>query len=375
MNDAAAAFARSVVAPRVRAMDAAAKLDGEVVRGLFAGGFMGVEVPEAAGGAGAGFLSACLVIEELAKVDAAVAVCADVQNTLVNNVFAMWGSDAQRARWQPRLAADTVGSFALSEPGSGSDAFALKTHAVREGGPGGDWRLSGSKLWITNAAEAGVFIVFATVDPAAGYKGITAFIVERGAAGFTVGRPEDKLGIRASSTCPLALDGVRVPASAVLGEVGRGYKIAIEILNEGRIGIAAQMLGIAQGAFDVTLPYLFERKQFGSRIGDFQGMQHQYAQAAVDIEAARLLTYNAARRKMAGLPFAMEAAMAKLNASQVAERVSSKCIEWMGGVGFTKEYPQEKFWRDSKIGALYEGTSNVQLQTIGKFFSAPFSQK
>lgn len=367
MKDAAAAFSRTVIAPRVRSMDAAAKLDSEVVRGLFDGGFMGVEVPEAAGGSGAGFLSACLVIEEIAKVDAAVAVCADVQNTLVNNVFAMWGSEAQRARWQPRLATDTVGSFALSEPGSGSDAFALKTRAVREAD--GSWRLSGSKLWITNAAEAGVYIVFATVDPTAGYKGITAFIVERGAAGFTVGRPEDKLGIRASSTCPLALDGVRVPADAVLGEVGRGYKIAIEILNEGRIGIAAQMLGIAQGAFDATIPYLFERKQFGSRIGDFQGIQHQYAQAAVDIEAARLLTYNAARRKMAGLPFAKEAAMAKLTASQVAERVSSKCIEWMGGVGFTKEYPQEKFWRDSKIGALYEGTSNVQLQTIAKFFA------
>jgi alkylation response protein AidB-like acyl-CoA dehydrogenase len=278
LRSAAAAFARSAVLPHVRAMDAAAQIRPDVFKGLFDGGFMGVEIPQEHGGAGAGFLSACLVVEELAKVDASVAVACDVQNTLVNNVFAMYASAAQRARWQPRLAADTVGSFALSEPSSGSDAFALKTRAVRDGD---GWRLSGSKLWITNAEVAGVFLVFATVDPAAGYKGITCFIVERGADGFAVGKPEDKLGIRASSTCPLALDGVRVPAGAVLGEVGKGYKIAIELLNEGRVGIAAQMVGIAQGAFDATQPYLAERKQFGSRIADFQAIQHQVGPEAL----------------------------------------------------------------------------------------------
>lgn len=364
LRSAAAVFARSAVLPHVRSMDAAAQIRPDVFKGLFDGGFMGVEIPQERGGAGAGFLSACLVVEELAKVDASVAVACDVQNTLVNNVFAMYASDAQRARWQPRLAADTVGSFALSEPSSGSDAFALKTRAARDGD---GWRLTGSKLWITNAEVAGVFLVFATVDPAAGYKGITCFIVERGADGFSVGKPEDKLGIRASSTCPLALDGVRVPAGAVLGEVGKGYKIAIELLNEGRVGIAAQMVGIAQGAFDATQPYLAERKQFGSRIADFQAIQHQVAQAAVDIEAARLLTYNAARRKMAKMPFAKEAAMAKLFAAQVADRVTGKAIEWCGGMGFVKDFPQEKFWRDSKIGQIYEGTSNVQLSTIAKY--------
>lgn len=369
VRDAARAFARSVVAPRVRAMDAAAALDPAVLSGLFSAGLMGIEIPAERGGTGASFVSACLAIEELARVDAAVAVCADVQNTLVNNVFAIWGNEEQRARLQPRLASDTVGSFALSEPGSGSDAFALKARATRDGS---DWLLSGSKLWITNAGEAGVFLVFATVDPAAGYKGITCFIVERGAPGLTVGRSEDKLGIRASSTCPLTLDGVRVPAAAVVGEVGRGYKIAIEILNEGRVGIAAQMLGIAQGAFDATLPYLFERRQFGGRIGDFQAMQHQYAQAAMELEAARLVTYNAARRKMAGLPFAKEAAMAKLYTAQLAERVTGKCVEWMGGMGFVKDNPQEKFFRDAMIGRIYEGTSNIQLQTIAKLISADF---
>lgn len=371
MKEAAAKFAKEKIQPRVRAMDEAAKIDKSIIDGMFEGGFMGIEIPSEHGGTGSSFMSACLVIEEIAKVDASVAVMCDVQNTLVNNVFGIYANKDIQRRAFPRLATNTVGSFCLSEAGSGSDAFALKTRADKQG-DGSTYVINGSKMWITNAGEAGIFLVMANVDPAKGYKGITCFMVDRNTPGVTVGKTEDKLGIRASSTCPVTFDNVVVPASNIVGEVGKGYKIAIEILNEGRIGIGAQMLGIAQGAYDAALPYLFQRKQFGTAIGEFQGMQHQYAQAAVYIEAARCLVYNAARRKQAGLPFVKEAAMAKLYASQVAERVASKAIEWMGGVGFTKDLPAEKFYRDCKIGAIYEGTSNIQLQTIAKLVAGEY---
>ena len=298
-------------------------------------------------------------------------VCCDVQNTLVNNLFKFFGSEALQEKFLPRLATDTVGSFCLSEASSGTDAFALKARAEKKGDY---YVLNGTKMWITSAAEAGVYLVMANTDFSKGYRGITCFAVERGHEGLSIGPKEDKLGIRASSTCPVILEDCKVHESAILGEVGRGYKYAIEILNEGRIGIAAQMLGLAQGAFDCTLPYLHQRKQFDTRIADFQGMQHQYAQVATDIEAARLLTYNAARRKEAGLPFVKEAAMAKLYASQVAERTASRCVEWLGGVGFTKDFPAEKFFRDCKIGAIYEGTSNIQLQTIAKLLQADYDE-
>lgn len=365
----AARFATEVIAPRVRSMDAAAKFDPEVVQGLFEQGFMGIEIDPELGGSGASFTAACSVIEELAKVDGSVSVCCDVQNTLVNNLFRLYASDEMKANVLPRLATDTVGSFCLSEAGSGSDAFALRTRAERDGD---DWIINGSKLWITNAGEAGVFVVMANTDFDKGYKGITAFLVEKDMPGVSLGPKEDKLGIRASSTHPIMFDNVRVPNSNIIGELGKGYKYAIMGLNEGRVGIAAQMLGIAQGAFNTAMGYVFERKQFGQAIGDFQGLQHQYANAAMEIEAARLLVYNAARRKEAGLDFVKEAAMAKLYASQVAERTGSKAIEWMGGVGFTKDLPAEKFWRDSKIGAIYEGTSNIQLQTIAKLVKQEF---
>lgn len=373
LRDAVAKFAKEQVAPKVRAMDDAAKMDPAVIKGMFENGFMGIEIPSQYGGAGSSFLAACLAVEELAKVDASVAVCADVQNTLVNNVFSFYANDDIKSRTFPRLATDTVGSFCLSEAGSGSDAFALKTRAEKHSS-GDYYTINGSKLWITNAGEAGIFLIMANVDPSKGYKGITCFMADREMAGLVVGKKEDKLGIRASSTCPITFENLKVPTKNIIGELGKGYKIAIEILNEGRIGIAAQMLGIAQGAFDATMPYLFERKQFGSPIGEFQGLQHQYAQAAVDIEAARMLVYNAARRKQAGLSFVKEAAMAKLYASQVAERVASKSVEWMGGVGFVKDYPQEKFYRDCKIGAIYEGTSNIQLQTIAKILSTDYKK-
>lgn len=363
-------FARDVVKPRVREMDAQAELHPSVLEGMFKNGFMGIEIGTQYGGSGMSFLGACLAVEELAKVDASVAVCCDVQNTLVNNAIAFWGSDAIKERVFPRLASNTVGSFCLSEAGSGSDAFALKTRADKHGDY---YTINGSKMWITNANEAGVFLVMANIDPSKGYKGITCFLVDRETPGVRIGKKEDKLGIRASSTCPVTFDDVKVPASLIVGEPGRGYKIAIEILNEGRIGIAAQMLGIAQGAFDAAMPYLFTRRQFGSRIGDFQAMQHAYAQASVEIDAVRLMVYNAARRKEAKLPFVREAAAAKLYASQVAERVASKAIEWMGGVGFTKDLPLEKFYRDSKIGAIYEGTSNIQLTTIAKLIAADYA--
>ena len=363
-------FAQEVVAPKVREMDESMTMDPEIIKAMFDNGFMGVEILPEYGGSGASFTSACIVIEELAKVDPAVSVCCDVQNTLVNNLFRFYANDDIKSRYLPRLATDTLGCFGLSEAGSGSDAFALKTRA--EQNADGDYILNGSKLWITNAGEAGIMLVMANLDPSKGYKGITCFVVEREWEGVEVGKKEDKLGIRASSTCPITFTDVRVPKENVLGEIGKGYKYAIEILNEGRIGIGAQMVGLAQGAFDATMPYLKERKQFGTAIGDFQGMQHQYAQVAVEIEAARCMVYNAARLKSNGLSFVKEAAMAKLYASQVAAKASRSCVEWMGGVGFTKDMPQEKFYRDNIIGSIYEGTSNIQLQTIAKILQKEY---
>ncbi|KAJ2500836.1 hypothetical protein IWW47_003174 [Coemansia sp. RSA 2052] len=372
MRDAVSRFARDVVQPRVSAMDEAEAMDASVIRGLFEAGLMGVETSVDHGGAGASFTSAIIAVEELAKIDPSVSVLCDVHNTLVNTVFRTYASKELQQKYLPRLAADALGCFCLSEAAAGSDAFALQTRATPQGPDG--YVINGAKMWITNSNEADVFLVFATVDPALGYRGITCFAVDRETPGVTVAKKEKKLGIRASSTCQVSFDDVRVPAANVVGEVGKGYKIAIEILNEGRIGIAAQMLGLAQGAFDHVMPYLFQRKQFGSRIGDFQAMQHQYAQIAVEIEAARLLTYNAARMKEEGKPFAKEAAMAKLYASQVAERASSKAVEWMGGVGFTRDMPVEKFYRDCKIGAIYEGTSNIQLQTIAKALAKEYQE-
>jgi len=364
-REAVATFAAGEIAHRVSRMDAESTMDEDLIEALFANGLMGVEVPEEHGGCGASFTTMCAVIEELAKVDPAVATLVDVHSTVVNNTIKFWASEELQARYLPRLAADTVGSFCLSEPGSGSDAFALTTRAELSA-DGSQYTLTGEKAWITNAAHAGVFLVFATVDAAKGYKGITCFVVDGEAAGLSVGKKEDKLGIRASATCSVTLDNVVVPATHVLGEVGEGYKYAIGILNEGRIGIGAQMVGLAQGCFDATMPYLFERRQFGTVIGDFQAMQMQYADVAMEIESARVMVYNAARMKEAGLPFIKEAAMAKLKASRVAELTASKCIEWMGGVGFMKDYPAEKYFRDCKIGAIYEGTSNIQLMTIAK---------
>ena len=357
-------FAEETIAPRVSHMDEAAQLDADLIPGIFELGLMGIEIPETFGGAGSSFFTSVLVVEELSRVDPSVGVLVDVQNTLVNNCLLRWGSESLRGEFLPRLASDTVGSYALSEAGSGSDAFALSTRAFDDGD---HWRLEGRKLWITNGGEAGLFIVFANVDPSAGYRGITAFLVERDSPGFAVGKKEDKLGIRASSTVELILDGCRVPKQNVLGDVGKGYKIAIETLNEGRIGIGAQMLGLAQGALDHTLRYVQEREQFQRRIADFQGVQFQLAQMRTEIEAVRLLVYNAARLKDAGQAFIVEAAMAKLFASQVAQQVASTCIDLHGGYGFTKEYPVEKLYRDAKIGTIYEGTSNMQLQTIAKY--------
>ena len=357
------AFAEAEIAPLARQMDAEARIPRELIDQLFELGVMGIEIPERWGGGGGHFFLSVIAVEELARVDPAVAVVCDVQNTLVINALLRWGSDEQQSRLLPALAARSVGAYALSEAASGSDAFSLATRAARDGS---DWVLSGRKLWITNAAEADLFIVFATVDPAAGYRGITAFLIERGFDGFTVGKKEDKLGIRASSTCGLLLDECRVPAANVLGEVGRGYRVAIETLNEGRIGIAAQMVGLAQGALDHTLAHVRERKQFGKPIADFQGVQFQLAQVATEVEAARLQTYNAARLRDAAEPFLTAGAMAKLFSSQVAERVSSLAVQLFGGVGYTKDYPVEKLYRDAKIGQIYEGTSNLQLQTIAK---------
>jgi len=370
LKESVSSFAQNDLAPRVPAMDKASKMDKEVLDQCFAQGLMGVEIPVEHGGAGMDFVSSCIVIEELAKVDAAVAVCVDVQNTLFNNAVMRYGTPDIRAKYLPRLATDMVGSFCLSEAGSGSDAFALATKATEDGD---SYVLDGTKCWITNAGEAGLFLVMANVDHALGYKGITAFLVEKGTPGLSLGKKEDKLGIRASSTHEVILENCRVPKENVLGEVGKGYKIAIETLNEGRIGIGAQMIGLAQGAFDFAMGYIHQRKQFGSRIADFQGMQFQYAQAATDIEAARLMVYNAARLKQSGQPFVTEAAMAKLYSSQVANRVAGQCIEWLGGVGFTREFAAEKYFRDAKIGQIYEGTSNLQLQTIAKQISRTWS--
>jgi alkylation response protein AidB-like acyl-CoA dehydrogenase len=357
-------FAEETVAPLVREMDEAARLDPDLIRELFELGVMGVEIPERWNGAGSSFFTSVLVVEELSRVDPSVAVLVDVQNTLVNNCILRFGSAAQKEEHLPRLATETIGAYALSEAGSGSDAFALQTRAFEDGD---GYRLDGRKLWITNGGEAGLFIIFATLDPAEGYRGITAFLVDRDTPGFDVGKKEDKLGIRASSTVELIMDGCQVPADRVLGEPGKGYKIAIETLNEGRIGIGAQMVGLAQGALDHTVRYIQEREQFGRRIADFQGVQFQIAAMQTELEAARLLVYNAARLKDAGQPFLMEAAMAKLFASEMAQRIASQCIDLYGGYGFTREYPVEKLYRDSKIGTIYEGTSNMQLQTIAKY--------
>jgi alkylation response protein AidB-like acyl-CoA dehydrogenase len=371
-RDTVLGFARERVAPHVARMDEEGALDKSLLPGLFEMGLMGIEVPTEYGGAGGTFFDAILAVEALATIDPSVSVLVDVQNTLVLNAILRWGNEAQKARYLPRMTSSWIGSYALSEASSGSDAFALKARATRKDG---GWVLNGRKLWITNANESSLFLVLATVDPGLGYKGITAFLVEREFPGFSVGKKENKLGIRASSTCELVLEDCFVPDENVLGEIGKGYKIAIETLNEGRIGIGAQMLGLAQGAFEYSVRYMNERKQFGQSIASFQGVQFQYARVAMEIEAARLMVYNAARLKDEGKPFLKEAAMAKLFASEVAERTASLAVEFLGGVGFTKEYPIEKFYRDAKIGKIYEGTSNLQLQTIAKIVQAEFGGK
>ena len=356
-------FAEEKIGPHVGAMDEAQQFAPGLVKQLFELGLMGIEVPEDRGGAGGSFFDAVLAIEAISTVDPAVAVLVDVHNTLVVNALRRWATEEQKKHWLPKLATDTVGAYALSEAGSGSDAFALQTRA--EAAPGG-YRLNGRKLWISNAREAGLFIVFATLDPAAGYKGITAFLVEKGTPGFTVGRKEDKLGIRASSTCELIFDNCEIPEETLLGEPGKGYKIAIETLNEGRIGIGAQMLGLAEGAWGHAAQYSKARRQFGRPIAEFQGVQFTLAQMAAEIEAVKLMVYNAARLKDAGQSYVLEAAMTKLFASQVAERVASQSVEVFGGNGFVRDYPIEKYYRDAKVGKIYEGTSNMQLMTIAK---------
>lgn len=362
-QSAAYEFALKEIGPYVREMDREGVFRKDLLGKFFGQGFMGINIPEEYGGSGGSFFMSVLAIEEFARVDASASVIIDVQNTLVSNALLRWGDGEQKGRYLPRLAKDTVGAYALSEPGSGSDAFGLESQARKDGD---HYLLNGRKLWITNAQEAGLFIVFATLGKELGYRGITAFLVERGTPGFSVGKKEDKLGIRASSTCELILDDCQVPESSVLGGAGLGYKVAIETLNEGRIGIAAQMAGIARGALDHAIAYAKERRQFGKPIAEFQAIQFQIARLATDVEAARLMTYNAARLKDAGQPFTREAAMAKYFASQVAERVASECIEIFGGYGYTKDYPAEKYLRDAKIGKIYEGTSFMQLQTIAK---------
>ncbi len=356
-------FAEDKIRPLVREMDEKSVFDEGLIRQFFELGLMGIEVPEQYGGGAGSFFEAVLAVEEVSRVDASAGVVVDVQNTLVNTALLTFATEEQKKRYLPRTTRDLLGAYALSEAGSGSDAFALQTRAELRGD---EFVLNGRKLWITNAKEAGLFVLFATVDPAAGYKGITAFLVEKGFSGFSVGKKEDKIGIRASSTCELILEDCRVPKENVLGEVGKGYKIAIETLNEGRIGIGAQMVGMARGAFEYAVKYAQERKQFGKAIAEFQGLQFQIAQAATELEAARMLVYNAARMKDAGMNFVKEAAMTKLFTSQVAERVCSLAVEIYGGYGFTKDYPVEKYFRDAKIGKIYEGTSNMQLQTIAK---------
>ena len=364
-------FAAEVVAPLVRSMDEEQKFAPGLIAKLAELGLMGIEVPEDLGGAGGSFFEAILAVEALSAVDASVGLVVDIQNTLCVNSFKRWGTDAQKQAWMPRMAEGMICSYALSEAGSGSDAFAMETRAVRTGsGPDAGYRISGRKLWISNAREAGVFLVFANLDPAAGYRGITAFLVPAGTAGLTVGKKEDKLGIRASSTCEVIFEDCDVPAANLFGEEGKGYKIAIEVLNEGRIGIGAQMLGLAQGAWNHAARYAQQRKQFGKAISEFQAVQFTLAEMATEIEAARLMVYNAARRKDAGLPFVTEAAMTKYFVSQVAERVASQCVEVFGGNGYVRDYPAEKYFRDAKIGKIYEGTSNMQLMTIAKMLLA-----
>jgi short/branched chain acyl-CoA dehydrogenase len=356
-------FAEKEIGPHVEAMDREGVFDHGLIEKFFAQGFMSIEVPESYGGSGGTFFLSILAIEEFSRVDASAAVIIDVQNTLANNALMRWGTDEQKKHFLPRLSRDTVGAYALSEPNAGSDAFGLETRAREEGD---HFLLNGRKLWITNAKEAGLYIVFATLNRELGYKGITAFLIERETPGFSVGKKEDKLGIRASSTCELILEDCRVPKAHVLGEAGKGYKVAMETLNEGRIGIGAQMVGVARGALEHALGYAKERKQFGKPIANFQAIQFQLARLATELEAARLMTYNAARLKEAGKPFLKEAAMTKYFCSQVAERVASECIEIYGGYGYTKDYPVEKYLRDAKIGKIYEGTSFMQLQTIAK---------
>ncbi|ASD63740.1 acyl-CoA dehydrogenase [Bdellovibrio bacteriovorus] len=362
-RDAVRSFAESEIKPHVTHMDEEAQMKPEILTKLFEMGLMGIETPEKWGGAGSTFFMACLAVEEIGRVDGSVSVLVDVQNTLTTNAFLKWGTEAQKEKYLGMMASKSVGAYALSESSSGSDAFALKLKAEDKGDK---WVLNGSKLWITNGNEANIFIVFANMAPEKGYKGITAFIVERGFKGFTVGKKEDKLGIRASSTCELLFENCEVPKENVLGEVGKGYKIAIETLNEGRIGIGAQMIGIAQGAYEAALGYVKGREQFGKPIAHFQGVQFQLAEMRTELEAARLMVYNAARLKDAGQDFIEAAAMAKLYSSRAAEKITSKAIDLFGGNGFTKEYPVEKFWRDAKIGQIYEGTTNMQLQTIAK---------
>jgi alkylation response protein AidB-like acyl-CoA dehydrogenase len=363
LRDSVYQFADKEIRPLVREMDEHAKFAPALIEKLFALGVMGIEIPDSDGGGGGSFFHSVLAVEALSRVDPSIGVMVDVQNTLVINALLRWANADLKTRYLPKMATNLIGAYALSEAGSGSDAFALTTRAVERDG---EWQLTGRKQWITNGSEAGLFIVFANVNPDAGYRGITAFLVERGFPGFSVGRKEDKLGIRASSTCELLFEDCRVPNANVLGEVGKGYKVAIETLNEGRIGIGAQMIGLAQGALDHAIAYVRERKQFGKAIGEFQAVQHQIARAATEIEAARLLVYNAARLRDGKLPFLTEAAMCKIFSSEVAERTASLAINLFGGNGFVKEYPVEKLYRDAKIGQIYEGTSNLQLQTIAK---------
>ena len=363
LRDSVYEFADKEIRPLVREMDEHAKVSPALIEKLFALGVMGIEIPDSYGGGGASFFHSILAVEALSRVDPSIGVMVDVQNTLVINALLRWGHEDIKTRFLPKMSTHLIGAYALSEAGSGSDAFALTTRATEESG---DWLITGRKLWITNGNEAGLFIVFANVNPEAGYRGITAFLIERGFPGFSVGKKEDKLGIRASSTCELLFDGCRVPKANVLGEVGKGYKVAIETLNEGRIGIGAQMVGLAQGALDHTIAYTRERKQFGKAIAEFQAVQHQIARAVTEIEAARLLVYNAARLRDAKLPFLTEAAMCKIFSSEVAERTASLAVNLFGGNGFVKDYPVEKLYRDAKIGQIYEGTSNLQLQTIAK---------
>jgi butyryl-CoA dehydrogenase/short/branched chain acyl-CoA dehydrogenase len=362
-RDSVRQFANESLRPKVKEMDEKGVFDHSLIDQFFQLGLMGIEIPEQYGGAAGTFFEAILAVEELSRIDPSAGVIVDVQNTLVINALLRWGTEAQKAKYLPRMASEYVGAYALSEAGSGSDAFALQTRAEDKGD---HWLLNGRKMWITNAKEAGLFIMIATVNPSAGYKGITAFLVEKDFPGFSVGKKEDKLGIRASSTCELILEDCRVPKENLLGEVGKGYKIAIETLNEGRIGIGAQMLGLAQGAFDCAAAYAQERRQFGQSIANFQGIQFQLAQMATEVTAARMMVYNAARMKDTGMNFVKEAAMTKLYTSQVAERVASLAVEIYGGYGYTKDYPVEKYFRDSKIGKIYEGTSNMQLMTIAK---------